>query len=789
MTRSPSFQEAAMRSALLAAILAAAALVAVPGTASAGEFSIFTCFDDPNQEGLAFDASLEGAGMDVKPACLRQGSGLRGMVTANETGRRGAQRGALARAEIAAPDGTYFNQLRWWGKHRRADCRYGVELFADDGQGRNVHAVQKLSPRRQKTSCLEHGRPQSGYNADPTGLRVAGDPTPGWWPISGTSRIVQQLKCAAPRGERCSRRSLNYLRTFGLVATVTDPNGPAIAIGDGGDLRTGKWVNAKQELNYGASDNVGIRSVEAVLLADGRSPGEEQVGLDPRFCATVQPRGEWNLPAYRDQYPCGERNVSGTTGVDTIRAVEGTRQLVLRAVDVANNVTTSAPITVRIDRTPPAKVGIEVEGGQGWHNAERLAVAWSNPGEGDAAPIEGVYYQTRPAGSTDWSQPQLAAGSVDRLEVRAPEGQTELRLWRRDEAGNESQLLGASDPVTLRYDGEAPQLGFEPPAAEDPTRVSVAVTDRISGLAGGGIEIRLQGTDSWQALPTQQDGSRLVARIDDAALPAGQYVLRARALDQARNEASTDRRLDGQQMVVNLPLRIATQLRAGVERTKTVRKKIRRRGRTRRVRERVRVLQSRVRAPLGQRVEISGLLTDRHGNPLPSQQIQVYSRSRIDAAEQPLGVVTTDAQGRYSYTLAAASSHTLRFVYQGAALTLPAQGEVLVLVPGASTIRASKRRILNGQAVTFRGRVRSLPIPLGGKIVELQVHQKRDGWTTFRTIRTDAQGRWSKRYTFSHTTCLDRWRIRARVPREGGYPFETGATRPVRITVRGRCGP
>jgi hypothetical protein len=693
-----------MRSALLAAILAALALLAMPGAASAGEFSIFTCFDDPNQEGLAFDGSLEAAGMDVKPACLRQGPGMRGMVTANATGRHGAERGALARVEIAAPDGTYFSQLRWWGKHRRADCRYGVELFADDGQGRNVHPVQKLAPRRQKTSCLERGRPQSGYNADPTGLRVAGDPTPGWWPIPGTSRIVQQLKCAAPRGERCSRRSLNYLRTFGLVANVTDPNPPAIAVGDGGDLRAGRWVNGRQQLNYGASDNVGIRSVDAVLLADGRSPSEEQVGLDPRPCATVQPRGEWSLPAYRDQYPCGERSLSGTVEVDTLRAVEGTRQLVLRATDVASNATASAPTTVRIDRTPPAKVAIDVEGGQGWHNTERLAIAWSNPGEGDAAPIDGVYYQTRPAGGTDWSQPQLAAGAVDRLEVKAPEGQTELRLWRRDQAGNESQQLGASDPVTLRYDGEAPQLGFEPPPAEDPTRVSVAVTDRVSGLAGGAIELRRQGTDSWLALATQQEGSRLVARVDDAALPAGQYVLRARALDQARNEASTDRRLDGQPMVLNLPLRVATQLRAGVERVKTVRKKVRRRGRTRRLPRRVHVLASRVRARLDRRVEVTGVLTDQHGNPLAGQPVQAYWRSRVDAAEQPAGVVTTDGQGRFSYTLAAGSSGTLRVAYQGAALTLPAQSEVQLRVPGSSSIGASRRRILNGQTVIPRPR-------------------------------------------------------------------------------------
>jgi hypothetical protein len=361
-------------------------------------------------------------------------------------------------------------------------------------------------------------------------------------------------------------------------------------------------------------------------------------------------------------------------------------------------------------------------------------------------------------------------------------------MWRRDEAGNASQALGASDPVTLRYDGTAPELGFETPAASDPTRLTVAVTDRVSGLAGGGIEIRREGTDVWQALPTQQEASKLVARVDDAALPPGQYVARARAFDQARNEASTERRLDGQPMVLTLPLRAATKTDVGVARTKTVRTRIRRHGKRRVIRRRVRVLDSRVGAPLGRRVRLTGVLTARDGSPLANQTIQIYSRSRTDTAETPLGAVTTDADGRYTYLLPAGTSRSVRFAFAGGALLLPSQHTVRVLVPGASTIRAARRRILNGQSVSFRGHVRSLPIPPGGKNLELQVWQgRRQGWTTFRTFRTNSAGHWAKRYRFSHTSCLDRWRIRVRVPREAGYPFEDGASRSLRITVRGRC--
>ena len=54
------------------------------------------------------------------------------------------------------------------------------------------------------------------------------------------------------------------------------------------------------------------------------------------------------------------------------------------------------------------------------------------------------------------------------------------------------------------------------------------VTDKVSGLADGRIEISAGRLEHLAARSTpQKDGSRLVARIDDAAMPAGSYLLRA----------------------------------------------------------------------------------------------------------------------------------------------------------------------------------------------------------------------------------------------------------------------
>ena len=75
--------------------------------------------------------------------------------------------------------------------------------------------------------------------------------------------------------------------------------------------------------------------------------------------------------------------------------------------------------------------------------------------------------------------------------------------------------------------------------------------------------------------------------------------------------------------------------------------------------------------------------------------------------------------------------------------------------------------------------------PPGGKLVELQVRLS-DRWQTFRTSRTDAAGRWAIRYRFKRTRGVQRFRFRARLPREASYPFAAGGSRPLTVRVEGR---
>ncbi len=307
------------------------------------------------------------------------------------------------------------------------------------------------------------------------------------------------------------------------------------------------------------------------------------------------------------------------------------------------------------------------------------------------------------------------------------------------------------------------------------------MTDKVSGLASGAIEISASGSGIWQTLPTQKEGSRLLARIDDAALPAGSYVLRARAADQARNEASTDRRVDGQPMTVTLPLRTVASMQAGFERMRTIRRIVRRDGKRVRSAAAYRAHADGAR-PLGKRARVAGRLANRDGQGIAGAEVQVLSRSVVDP-EQLVAVLTTDADGRYRLHGRRQHEPHAAVRLRRLAASLPAERAVTMRVPAQTSLRVSRQRVLNGQAVSFSGRLRHVPVPAGGKLVELQVRLS-DRWQTFRTTRTDGTGRWAIRYRFKRTRGVQRFRFRARLPAEAGYPFAAGRSRPLTVRVR-----
>ena len=732
-----------------------ATLVAVcPDRAAAGEFAVGSCkADQLNYSTRAFE-EFATRGMSIRRACDPEGPGLRGLITRNVIRDGRVARRAFALVTIAAPPGTRFTTFRWAGELRRTDCRYALQMWADAPDLdaipiKNVRANQRCPGARRVQS--------SGYVSEN-------------FVVTNATRIVQRVTCVGrERREFCSARGSNYILTDEAEVGIADVLPPTVSILGDTPLARGEWVSGTQPLNYEASDNVGVRMAKAI------ASGSEG-GFEDRPCAFAIPE-----KSFAAQVPCP--NGPGRISVNAGQLPEGTHYLAVQARDTAGNIADSPPVTVRIDNTPPHRVDVGVDGGEQWRSTNDYALTWANPPEPDRAPIVAASYKLCRSLTGECSAAEQHGDDISRLAVRVPgPGEWTLSLWRRDAAGNHSETA-ASVPVSLRYDPEPPQLGFDPSSAADPTLVSVSVTDNVSGLAGGVIEMSPIGSGNWQTLATEKQGSRLLARIDDAALPAGGYQLRARAFDHANNEASTERRLDGQPMALTLPLRIPARMRAAFERVRIVRRTIRQHGRSRVIRRRVTVLEPAVHVRSGGHASVAGRLLDRNGRGIAGADVRVLAASPV-SPEQLIAVLHTDSEGRFRYRAAGSTSRTLRFAYGGSALILPAGRSIDMTVPALTSLRVNRSRVLNGQSVTFSGRLRTLPAPASGKLIELQVRLS-DRWQTFRTSRTDGAGRWAIAYRFKRTRGLQRFRFRARLPHEASYPFAAGTSHSVAVRVRG----
>lgn len=732
----------ARASALAVAIVLA--VVAAPSSASAGEYTIYACqADDAGYVSAAFE-DFATRGMKWRRACDPRGKGLRGLVTANVPRAGRVEQGAQSGFILNAPPGTTFSRFRWSGQAQRRDCRYALQLFAER---------PGTMPVSMKNVRANRGCPRPGL------AQSSGAPFPRAYDLGGASRIVQRVVClGSPKYQFCSAQGQNYIRTFSAEATVTDSSAPAVGVVQDSAFTQGQWVRGTQRFGYDASDNVGVKSATALISGGVRAS-------ESRSCD------------YAQRIPCP--NGGGPIAVNTAEAPEGSQPLTVAAEDAAGNRAESGAVTVRIDNAAPGAVPIAVGGGETWRNANDFDVAWANPSEGDRAPITAAHFRLcRASGEECMNGDRASEGiaAVENLTVPSP-GEWVLRLWREDAAGNQ-QADNASQPVHLRFDPEPPQLGFENSTVEDPTRVSVLVTDRISGLAGGGIEISRAGSGSWQVLPTTQDGDRLVTRVDDASLPPGDYELRATAHDQANNLAGTDRRLDGQSMRLKLPLRVATAMKAGVVEKRSVTRK-RKKGKVRRT-----VLEPRATVSFGSKVHLGGRLVNRAGHPLTDAQVLVYSRPK-EGTEQLVGTVATDANGGFTYTVEARASHSFRFVYSGTATILPIEDTATLLVKGTSTFTVKPKRVQNGDSVTFNGRVKGRPLPAAGKLLELQVRFT-SGWQTFRTIHTATDGTWQIPYLFDRTCGEQEFDFRAHLAGEAGWPLEAGNSRTLTVRVKGQ---
>lgn len=419
--------------------------------------------------------------------------------------------------------------------------------------------------------------------------------------------------------------------------------------------------------------------------------------------------------------------------------------------------------TILLDLTPPTMATVGAPDPDRWLpgpvsfkviGVDQAQLADMTPAPDDQPVETGGYI----ALSVDNGDIQRIRGAVA-TPVVTSDGDHVVTYQAFDAAGNPSD----QESVRVRVDGTAPdKVSFHRPDPTDPRMITASASDRTSGIEGGRIEVRAPGSSDWRPLSTTASwNGTLKAQLDDLAEPRGIYELRAVAWDRALNQTTGDRYADGSRATVDTrTLREEAQLHVDGPVIRRLR--------------------------FGKASEVRGRLTTPTGSPIAAKLDVLVKLHASGATYRKVGELTTDSRGRFDYQAGPDGSRTIRFAYEGDARRRPTHGDLAVLVRASSTIKGSPHRLRVGETVTLTGRLETLglPVPHPGKLIDLEAFD-RGGWRKFATVRTTPEGTWSYTYRFVATHGTVTYPMRAVVVREAAYPFETGTSKTVRITVRG----
>jgi hypothetical protein len=374
--------------------------------------------------------------------------------------------------------------------------------------------------------------------------------------------------------------------------------------------------------------------------------------------------------------------------------------------------------------------------------------------------------------AVDGAPPALAFGDSVSTWVSGS-GVHRVAYFARDAAGNVADgARGGPLPATaeVRIDEDAPRVLFA--AAQDPAepeRIEATVADPLSGPGPdrGSIRLRQVGSHApFEELPTRVVGDRLVARWDSDSYPRGKYEFVATGYDRAGNASSGSTRARGAKMVLVNPLKTEVRLEDGFGARQT--------------------------RPIafGRGMPFGGRLQNVSGASLGGQEVAVTET--FATGSQPLRrttVVRTRPDGTFSLQLAPGPSRDVSATFAGTRTLTRASGDSVHLgVRSAVRLHASAHAAkVGGSPLVFSGKVaRAGTAPLEeGLPVELQFRYPGARWSGFRTVQTDARGRYRYAYRFSDDDSRGvRFQFRAYVKGREGWPYEPAFSRPVAVTGR-----
>src|SRR5215207_10053990 len=672
------------------------------------------------------------------------------------------------------------------------DGEHGLRLSAQDASG-NWASVDRVV-RVDNTAPVEPAPElDGGARWNPSRVRSLALPLPG-----GQAAPLMRARVRGCRVGGACEESAPELRVAPAGgATASGPAGEAASsapAGGAGSLGASGAASAatssappsvagsSSAVPVAAFDGPGEYSVRVALEDAAGNVGPYAAPLTMRFDDTrpgapdVSAADEWLNGGALPLAAMGARPASGIRGfrvriggreteVATIFPLddlpEGSTPVEVSAVSGAGVDGTAVRTQLKLDRAHPlAEAGGAPDG---W---SRTPVSLSLHGR-DQARLSGVRSL---AWRLDGGEEASAEGDAATVDV-AEDGRHTVTYRAIDGAGNSSE----SRAVAVKVDRTPPEtVAFEATDPAEPRRVSVVAIDRMSGVACGRIELRRAG-GAWKPVATTIERDRVVGQIDDAALRAGAYELRAVVADAAGNETVGTRRVDGAPATLRLPLRRVTTLsisRSGrLLRARLMAGDSPLVGRAVRLEQRLRG-RTMWHSVCGRRTVIVAL----RRSPLVSR-IGTISSARAGAC-----TLRTDEAGRIEVRLPAGPSRRLRFEFAGDALLLPARGTSDVRTPARVRLTATPRLVRPGGAIRLAGRLLGGHVPRAGKLVELQALVGA-GWRTFATVRSDRRGTVRHAHRFGVASGARIYLLRLRVRRELSYPFETGTSRAVAVRV------
>ena len=190
-----------------------------------------------------------------------------------------------------------------------------------------------------------------------------------------------------------------------------------------------------------------------------------------------------------------------------------------------------------------------------------------------------------------------------------------------------------------------------------------------------------------------------------------------------------------------------------------------------------------VTLPPGKTAKVSGEVINNAGDAISGATVCVQMQTQgSKSGLRPVGTATTDANGHFAYKVDPGPNRKILLGYRhdrfqvARSLRFYSHAKVrFKITPG---------EVRNGGEIKMRGR---LPGPgAAGRVAVLQASALRSNdWYTFERATTGRRGVFHARYRFDATSATTIYRIRAVAPRQRGWPWETGYSKPVLVKVRG----